>query len=227
MILLLKLQILSDPDQIPLTYVSVTFTDYRSAFSPTPPTQRTDHPLLATDQSETLIKPVLCSQARNAPVRKEQEVIFDTDSARVGINNRCSGCISHVATDFIGELVKSNVAIKGFAGSITRKVMKGMLRWKWTNDDGRTHKHLIPDSFYVPNGGACLLSPQHWAQTQKDRKPTFGTGEWTKAKKNVSFTGTKKGTKGPSTWIRVDQMLLPCDLHLDTMPSKPFVLRQR
>ena len=26
---------LSDPDRIPLTYVSVTFTDYRSAFSPT------------------------------------------------------------------------------------------------------------------------------------------------------------------------------------------------
>ena len=35
MILLLKLQILSDPDRIPLTYVLVTFTDYRSAFSPT------------------------------------------------------------------------------------------------------------------------------------------------------------------------------------------------
>ena len=27
-ILLLKLQILSDPDQIPLTYVSVMYTDY-------------------------------------------------------------------------------------------------------------------------------------------------------------------------------------------------------
>ena len=34
-ILLLKLQILLDPDRIPLTYVLVTFTDYRSAFSPT------------------------------------------------------------------------------------------------------------------------------------------------------------------------------------------------
>ena len=35
MILLFKLQIHLDPDRIPLTYVSVTFTDYRSAFSPT------------------------------------------------------------------------------------------------------------------------------------------------------------------------------------------------
>ena len=38
MILLFKLQILSDPDRIPLTYASVTFTNYRSAFSPTLPT---------------------------------------------------------------------------------------------------------------------------------------------------------------------------------------------
>ena len=148
-----------------------------------PPTQRTDHPLLAADQSETLAEPVLCSQARNALARREREVIFDTDSARVGVNNRCSGCISHVATNFVGELVESDVAIEGFAGSITRKVMKGTLRWKWTDDDGRTNKFLIPDSFYVPHGGARLLSPQHWAQTQKDRKPTFGTGEWTDAEK--------------------------------------------
>ena len=35
MILLLKLQILSDPDRIPLTYMSVMYTNYRSAFSPT------------------------------------------------------------------------------------------------------------------------------------------------------------------------------------------------
>ena len=156
-----------------------------------PPTQRTNHPLLASDQSETLAEPVLCSQARNALARREREVIFNTDSAWVGVDNRCSGCISHVATNFIGELVESDVAIEGFSGSITRKVMKGTLRWKWTDDDGRTHKFLIPDSFYVPHGGARLLSPQHWAQTQKDRKPTFGTGEWTDAEKCVLYCDQK------------------------------------
>ena len=34
-ILLLKLQKLSDPDRISLTHVSVTYTDYRNAFFPT------------------------------------------------------------------------------------------------------------------------------------------------------------------------------------------------
>ena len=66
--------------------------------------------------------------------------------------------------------------------------MKGMLRWKWTDDDSRPHKILIPDSFYVSNGGARLLSPQHWAQTQKDWKPTFGTGEWTDTEKCDRFS---------------------------------------
>ena len=160
-----------------------------------PPTQRTDRPLLATNQSETLAEPILCSQARNSLARREREVIFDTDSAWVGINNQCSGCISHVATDFVGELIESDVAIKGFAGSITRKVMKGMLQWKWTDDDGRTHKFLIPDSFYVLHGGARLLSPQHWAQTQKDRKPTFGTGEWTDAEKCILYWDQKRYKK--------------------------------
>ena len=73
--------------------------------------------------------------------------------------------------------------------------MKGTLRWKWTDDDGRTHKFLIPDSFYVPHGGARLLCPQHWAQTQKDRKPTFGTGEWTNAKKCVLYWDQKRYKK--------------------------------
>ena len=34
-------------------------------------------------------------------------VRFDTDSATVGIDNRCTGCISHVAQDFIGQLRES------------------------------------------------------------------------------------------------------------------------
>ena len=35
------------------------------------------------------------------------------------------------------------------------------------------------------------MSPQHWAQTQKDRKPTFGTGEWTDAEKCVLYWDQK------------------------------------
>ena len=44
---------------------------------------------------------------------------WDTDSGVVGIDNRCSKCKSHEATDFIGELTDSNRTIKGFGGDKT------------------------------------------------------------------------------------------------------------
>ncbi len=52
---------------------------------------------------------------------------FDTDSAKVGIDNRCSACISHVPQDFIGALTDSNRTIKGFGGLRTTGVKVGTL----------------------------------------------------------------------------------------------------
>jgi hypothetical protein len=55
----------------------------------------------------------------------------------------------------------------------------GTIVWKWNDDQGRHHKFVIPKLFYVPHGNVRLLSPQHWAQTQKDRRPMQGTGSET------------------------------------------------
>jgi len=35
---------------------------------------------------------------------------------------------------------------------------------------------VVPNPCHVPQGGVWLLSPQHWAKTQKDTKPLQGTG---------------------------------------------------
>ena len=45
--------------------------------------------------------------------------------------------------------------------------MSGTIKWKWLDDLGRTHEFRIPNSYYVPEGGVRLLSPQHWAQEQR------------------------------------------------------------
>ena len=100
----------------------------------------------------------------------ENTVRFDTDSAPVGIDNRCTGCISHVAQDFVGPLRDSDKTIKGFGGTRTRNVKIGTLAWKWEDDDGKTSKFLIPNSYYVPEGRVRLLSPQHWAQSQRSKR---------------------------------------------------------
>ena len=94
---------------------------------------------------------------------------FDTDSAAIGIDNRCSACISHIAEDFIGNLADSNRTIKGFAGTKTTGIKIGTIKWSWLDDDGIEHTFNIPNSYYVPQGKMRLLSPQHWAKYNESK----------------------------------------------------------
>ena len=73
-------------------------------------------------------------------------------------------------------------------------VSQGTLIWKWTDDNGELHRFEIPNSYYVPEGKVRLLSPQHWAQSQKDEKPIQGTGETTDAK-NVTLFWNQRQNK--------------------------------
>ena len=97
---------------------------------------------------------------------RDNRVHFDTDSGRIGIDNRASACISHYIGDFVGPLVKVNRAIKGFGGERVWNVYKGTLVWRFCDDEGQVHRFKIPDSYYIPRGKCRLLSPQHWAKSQ-------------------------------------------------------------
>ena len=65
----------------------------------------------------------------SATTAAQNHAIFDTDSAPVGVDNRCSGCISHKVTDFIGELVDCNRVIKGFGSTRTTNIKMGTIKW--------------------------------------------------------------------------------------------------
>jgi len=117
---------------------------------------------------------ITAMSARNANIY-DNNCVFDTDSGPVGIDNRCSACISHEADDFVGPLLDCNRAIKGFGGTRTVGIKMGTIRWRWLDDDGKIHTFLIPKSYYVPQGKVRLLSPQHLAQQLKDVKPQEGT----------------------------------------------------
>ena len=45
----------------------------------------------------------------------DANIPFDSDSEPIGIDNRCSGCISHRIEDFDGPLIDSNRSIKDLA----------------------------------------------------------------------------------------------------------------
>ena len=55
----------------------------------------------------------------------ENSARFDTDSTMVGVDNRCSACISSDIKDFDGPLKNTGRTIKGFAGSRVKKREKG------------------------------------------------------------------------------------------------------
>ena len=38
---------------------------------------------------------------------KRTSITFDTDSGKIGIDNRCSVCMSNIKGDFVGELIKT------------------------------------------------------------------------------------------------------------------------
>ena len=122
-------------------------------------------------------------------------VLFDTDTKAIGIDNRCSACISHDINDFIGPVHKSDKVISAFGGRQQMRVYKGTIVWSWIDDNGVQSKFRIPNSYYVPEGKSRLLSPQHWASTQP--KDTNQNGKWystTHADKCVLHYGKSKLT---------------------------------
>ena len=62
---------------------------------------------------------------------------FDSNSAKVGIDNRCSACMSHIIEDFEGPLTEYNRPIKGFGGTKTYNVKRGTIVWRWMDDQDR------------------------------------------------------------------------------------------
>ena len=91
--------------------------------------------------------------------------MFDSDSALIGIDNRCTACISPVLSDFIEPPEPVDTTLVGFGGAPTTGLKKGTVKWTWEDDTGKSHDHIIPNSYYVPQATVRLLSPQHWIQT--------------------------------------------------------------
>ena len=117
------------------------------------------------------------ARAESSVLGTNTQMLFDTDSFKIGIDNRCSACMSHVRSDFVGELKLINRKVKGFGGSLISNVSVGTIQWRVEDDSGRVSTFTIPNSYYVPEGGVRLLSPQHLAQQLNDNRPT-PRGTW-------------------------------------------------
>ena len=133
-----------------------------------------DLPLSSVPSERNILANVALACPAKQTTAQERIVKFDTNAKPIGVDNRCSACISPYIKDFIGPLEDTNKTIKGFAGAQTNNPKIGTLRWQWSDDSGKLHTFEIPNSNYVPSCDLRLLSPQHWAQTRSpvDRETT-------------------------------------------------------
>jgi len=88
---------------------------------------------------------------RNNSWKGRHNTIFDIDSKTIGIDNRCSACISHDKEDFIQESIKEkNKQIIGFGGKKHGNINQGTIKWNIKDDEGCTHQFIIENSYLVP-----------------------------------------------------------------------------
>ena len=90
---------------------------------------------------------------------------FDSDAGIIGVDNRASATITNKEEDVVpGTLELTNKKVKVFGGSFNGLVYKCTINWSFQDHSGMTHKFLLPNSYYIPQGEMRLLSPQHWAR---------------------------------------------------------------
>jgi hypothetical protein len=66
--------------------------------------------------TRTMMAMSVFAMQAHATVATERKAVFDTNLDVVGVDNRCTGCISHIKEDFVGLLTATNRVVKGFGG---------------------------------------------------------------------------------------------------------------
>ncbi|KAL7565945.1 hypothetical protein ACA910_008403 [Epithemia clementina (nom. ined.)] len=124
-----------------------------------------------------------------------QPLAFDTDSARLMIDDGASASITNTFSDFITPPRKIRATVTGIGGT-AKATHKGTVRWLIDDDTGVTHAFTIQDSYFVPSAPTRILSPQQYAQQRQDHKPRRdGTGSMTLSNHVVLFWNQRKSIK--------------------------------
>ena len=91
---------------------------------------------------------------------------FDTDSFPIGVDSCATCCITDNKGDFQpGTIRQAHTRVEGIGGH-QKGEWTGTAQWTVTDDSGRQHRLIIPNTLLVAKGTLPfrLLSPQHFAQ---------------------------------------------------------------
>jgi hypothetical protein len=103
---------------------------------------------------------------------KYTKLTFDSDSYEIMVDNCCSQSITNNIKDYVDPPTNTSVQIKGYNGTSTTTTKIGTVLWKWSDDKGKVHNIVLPNTYYSPTTETRLLSPQHWAKEMKQGRGT-------------------------------------------------------
>jgi len=109
---------------------------------------------------------------------QRETVSFDTDSSHIICDNSANVHICNDKSLFIGDIRKTDRHyVATIAGQKSAASAMGTVRWKWKDDDGKTHSYDVHDVLYFPTSPVNILSVTGFADQLKDDD---GTGIDTK-----------------------------------------------
>ena len=125
---------------------------------------------------------------------------WDTDSGIIGIDNCCSGYMSHEAVDFTGHLKDCKRVKQGFGGTRHYNI-KSNPSWHWQDDKGRIHKspylnHMLSQREEIDSSPPTLGPDPSWHQNQFQ-----APAKW-QIINLAHFNGNKDSSNEQSPWIK-------------------------
>ena len=152
------------------------------------------------------------------------------------VDNGASESITPYFTDFIVPPQHINRKVKGIRGH-AQAMYKGTIQWKVQDDQGQSHRFMLPNSYFVATAPSRILCPQYLAQSAKDTYPLpLCTGEvtgdeyiqlfWNQHKyvknikldqrRNIGMTHTAPGIYKFQDFIAQQAIQTPCPCCFDT-----------
>ena len=95
-------------------------------------------------------------------------VNIGTQPFRLRVDNHSPYCNSNKRTEFLKGMVPFDAKVSGIGGSVTVR-HKGTVQWVWDDNLVQTTVYDIPDTLFMPDSPARILSPHHWAQGRASR----------------------------------------------------------
>ena len=129
-----------------------------------PRSRRSGYPLGYKRKMKWKSKPPPIIEAFPTTYKENQNkaIHWDSNGQQLMVDNGASASITPYLTDFISPLQPINSKVLGIGGH-AQATYKGTVQWKVQDDQGRSHRFTLPNSYFVARLplGSCVLNTWH------------------------------------------------------------------